>query len=73
MLSFDPGFPEPLLVYPDHLTAERVVLNLSRTKVGPHAEVFFCATRDTNVIVAKTRAGQALQATKTQARSEPVC
>lgn len=51
VFSFDPSFPEPYLVHPDHLTAGRVVLNIARTDLGRDVEIYFYATRDTNVVV----------------------
>jgi LmbE family N-acetylglucosaminyl deacetylase len=51
VFSFDPSFPEPYLLHPDHLTAGRIVLNLSRRALGQVASVYFYGTRDTNVVV----------------------
>lgn len=49
LFTFDPSFPEPYIVHPDHLTAGRIVLDIVRTR--PDVAVYFYGTSDTSVIV----------------------
>ncbi|MDP2872264.1 MAG: PIG-L deacetylase family protein [Bacillota bacterium] len=50
-LAFDPSFPEPYMVHPDHLAGGRAALNLARGDLGRDVLVFFYGTRETRVVV----------------------
>lgn len=51
VLAFDPSFPEPYMVHPDHLAGGRAVLNLARGDLGRGVAVYFYGTRETRVVV----------------------
>jgi LmbE family N-acetylglucosaminyl deacetylase len=51
VLAFDPSFPEPYMIHPDHLAGGRAVLNIARSDLGRGVGVYFYGTRETRVIV----------------------